>query len=315
MSVWGVTLGDVTTNSLLSYLAVTIVLFGISLGGQSTFEDQKHQERVRRSVGAVGVLMAVAALVLTTFAVGATFSDVRRIPALVVILPAAATCWLLGMEVGRFVVPDHETQLTGTAASLSKAEDRLRRVESSIPEAASVKPPLWIILGHAFAFSVIAELAIEQKSENTWVIACVTFVGMAMGLIVFTQLGAGSLGVESQLAAFGMCAMAFILYAVLLSMFNIIALFTSEAPVECIAVLYGAELLVPILCSHLWRMLPEALFTASLSGAMAWVFRNDSLRTVRNLTRRLNDLERLRATAAPKGLRERLRAAGRTFVS
>jgi hypothetical protein len=39
---WGVALGDTTVNALLTYSTVTLVLYGISIGGQAAFTDSEH---------------------------------------------------------------------------------------------------------------------------------------------------------------------------------------------------------------------------------------------------------------------------------
>lgn len=51
MPEWGVALGDTTVNALLTYATVTLVLYGISVGGQAAFTDSEHRRRIRLSVG------------------------------------------------------------------------------------------------------------------------------------------------------------------------------------------------------------------------------------------------------------------------
>ncbi|MBF4625420.1 hypothetical protein [Clavibacter sp. VKM Ac-2872] len=306
----GAALGDSTINAMLSYTAVTLVLFGISLGGQATFDDKRHQERIRRGVGAVGVLMAVSALVLVIFAIAAPFSDVSKLPALVVVVPSAIICWSLGIEIGRFVVPDHRTQLEGTRASLARGEGRRQRLPRQTSGTWLAHLLVW---AYAFAIAAATGLALGTSGMSAWLIASFSFVGVGVGLYLCLQLAATSLVVERLIFRVGIRFAAWLFFALMVLFTDAAIYVTGLASSTDLTVLLGLQLLIPLLFVRLGSKAPQFLVDVSLGGALARVCADDLERQISNLTTRLSELERLSRSAAPVGVRSRLRAGWEGF--
>lgn len=122
---WGWDLRETTAGALLAYVALALVLYGISLGGQSSFSSAVERTRVRRSVGALGALLAISAASLTVFAVAGATAHPALGPALVVIIPTALFTWVFGVEVSRFVVPRHGRQLQMAKDQVALLDARL----------------------------------------------------------------------------------------------------------------------------------------------------------------------------------------------
>jgi hypothetical protein len=306
----GAALGDSTINAMLSYTAVTLVLFGISLGGQATFEDKRHQETIRRGVGAVGVLMAISALVLVIFASAAPLSDVSKLPALVVVVPSAIICWSLGIEIGRFVVPDHRTQLEGTRASLMRAEGRRTRLPRKTSGTWLAHLLVWV---YAFAIAAATGIALGTSGMSTWLIASFSFVGVGVGLYLCLQLAAVSLVVERRWFRVGIRFAAWLFFGLMVLFTDAGIYLTGLASSVNLTILFGLQLLIPLLFVRVARRAPQFLVDVSLGGALARVCADDLERQISNLLTRLVELERLSESAAPVGVRSRLRAGWEGF--
>lgn len=133
MPAWGWDLRQDTLPTLLAYFAAALVLYGISRGGQGTFTGVVERNRVRRTVGTLGALLAMCAASLGVLAVAATFRHPTSVPALVVVVPMTSICWVLGVESSRFVVPRHARQFEMAVEQLERLRAQIARLPRRVP--------------------------------------------------------------------------------------------------------------------------------------------------------------------------------------
>lgn len=79
----------------------------------------------------VGILVAVSALALAVFTIGAAIVDGSQWVLLVVIVPMGLICWVQGLEVGRFAVPAHRVQLDAARTTLTTVTNRITNIRAA----------------------------------------------------------------------------------------------------------------------------------------------------------------------------------------
>ncbi|WP_071303251.1 hypothetical protein [Curtobacterium sp. MCBA15_013] len=195
LATWGDALHDDTATTLLAFVAAVLVLYGISIGGQSSFQKRVDRDNARRSAGALGVLVAVSAMVLFVFGVSAAISDPKYVPSLVVIVPTTVICWYLGIEVGRYVVPNLRQQMI-TARQQEAALSQRR--ETLTEDFAAGGTIVLIIGGRAFGLAVVSMITVAVTAmPRRWEVIVgsggIAFLGGAVTLALYALIAASSL--------------------------------------------------------------------------------------------------------------------------
>jgi hypothetical protein len=287
MSTWGHELRDVSVNAVLSYAAVCLVLFGISLGGQSNFDDQKHRDNVRRGVGVVGLVVAAATLSLTALAIAAALRNPTDIPGLVVIIPTAIVGWTLGIEVGRYVVPEHSVQLSSARKKLEDAQSRLGRLPLTARRAWSAHLSIAMAAAcGAFAGAVIT----GQTSGAFWFVATSTFITNSVALLFLTHLFADTLTMLSRKKKYGTQFLYYLVFVFIELLVNgLILRAATSSPLTSIS-----ALLVQLALPLLFLLRPPSgrqwIVDISLAGAAARFGANNLATQVSVMTRRVDRL-------------------------
>jgi hypothetical protein len=195
LATWGAALHNDTATTLLAFVAAVLVLYGMSIGGQSTFQKRIDRDTTRRSAGVLGILVAVSAMALFIFAVSAAVSNPKLWPSLVVIVPTTIICWYLGIEVGRYVVPDLRQQLR----TAQQQEVTLKQRREALPEDRA--EGAWtasVIAIRALVFAVLAMAAVAATMQpRDWgvVLAAggIALVGSGVALMLYALLAASTL--------------------------------------------------------------------------------------------------------------------------
>lgn len=297
---WGAALQTSTIAALLTYTPVVLVLFGISLAGQADFVDVEHRRKIRQSIGLIGIVIAGSAMLLAAFAVAASLDEPRRAPLLVIVIPTAGICWVLGLEVGRFVVPAHQVQLSSAYETLHSAQQRL----AALPQPAK---NIWIAhltaIGHALILGVVTGIIVQSiYGTGFWIAALVGSVGTSGGLLMLLQINAGTLNSARRGMRLWTRIWTYLSYVAIVVFSN--ASLTSIAPKAALAllVLTAAELLVPLLFRRPSASAPNWTAQLTLSGAIARVAADDLKRGIRSTQRRIATLEALQQQTGPSRL-------------
>jgi hypothetical protein len=285
---WGKTLGDSTVNALLSYTAVTLVLFGISIGGQAAFEDPRHRQRIRRGVGLIGILIAVSALTLAVFTIGAAVVDGSQWALLVVVFPMALICWVLGLEVGRFAVPAHGVQLDTARTTLTTVTDRITNIRAA---SASGWIANLVVLGYGIITGLATGAVVEMLAgRGFWPASLIAAIGACSSLMLLLQICANTVAGTSRWRQVGTWVMTYAIYFIIVAYANVgLIKLAPEASIGIVAV-FVLELLLPVLFG-----IPapgrQALVNLTLRGALARVALQDLERQRDSTQRRINLLE------------------------
>ncbi|WP_182067198.1 hypothetical protein [Curtobacterium sp. ME12] len=286
---WGKTLGDSTVNALLSYTAVTLVLFGISIGGQAAFEDPRHRQRIRRGVGLIGILIAVSALALAVFTIGAAVVNGSQWALLVVVFPMALICWVLGLEVGRFAVPAHGVQLDAARITLTTVTDRITNIRAA---SASGWTANLVVLGYGTVLGLVTGAVVQVLAgRGFWPASLVAAIGACSGLMLLLQICANTVAGPSRWRQVGTWAMTYAIYFIIVTYANIALIkIAPQASIGIVAV-FVLELLLPVLFGI---RTPErqALVNLTLRGALARVALQDLERQRDSTQRRIDLLEK-----------------------
>lgn len=293
LATWGADLHSDTATTLLAFVAAVLVLYGMSIGGQSTFRKRIERDRTRRSAGALGILVAMSAMALFIFGVSAAISDLKYAPSLVVIVPTTTICWFLGIEVGRYVVPDHRQQLT----TARQQKLTLTQKKNALPEdRAQGQSVALIILSRTAAFTVVSMIIVAvtmRPFEWGSVLAAggVAFIGSGVSLTVYALITASALveptrwkRVMTRLAASFM----YVLAAVLFAGFMVVVVPTAWAG---IAVLLVGLLLAPIGYHVKQPQSGTPRATRTLRAAMVGIEAHSLDQTSNALNERLQELE------------------------
>jgi hypothetical protein len=242
LATWGAALHKDTATTLLAFVAAVLVLYGMSIGGQSTFRKRIDRDTTRRSAGVLGVLVAVSAMALFVFAVSAAVSDPRLWPSLVVIVPTTIICWYLGIEVGRYVVPDLRQQLR----TAQQQEVTLKQRQEALPAGRSEGAWAALIIAiRALVFAVLAMVAVAVTMQPLdWgaVLAAggIALIGSGVALMLYALLAASTLVEPTRwkrvLTVFGAGFM-YLLTAVLFTGFMIVVVPTAWAGIAALLLL------------------------------------------------------------------------------
>lgn len=311
MPEWGVALGDTTVNALLTYATVTLVLYGISIGGQAAFTDSEHRRRIRLSVGAFGVLLAASALTLGTFAVAATFIEPHRLPALIVVVPMVILCWVLGLEVGRFIVPAHHVQLDAARQARDITVQRL----GALPRPSrNIWTAHLVTIGYGVAAGIVTGCVVQLIVGRGFMAGfLVGVIGTSAGLLMLLQINAGTIEAPSRASRLWSRGLSFAGYAALVLLVNTgLAIAAPAATYGLLAVTIG-ELLLPALFHRPPDRLPQWVVELSLSGAISRVAADDLTRGLKTTQRRIDDLEALQHGKRGLSLRARVASALRAL--
>lgn len=304
---WGNALGDAAVNALLTYTTVTLVLYGISIGGQAAFIDNEHRRRIRRSVGAIGILIAAAALTLGALAVAAAVTDSQRIPVLVVVLPLVGLCWVLGLEVGRFVVPAHHVQLDAARQTAEIAERRL----AALPRPSrNVWTAHLATIGHGLLAGIATGCVVQAfAGRGFYGGLLVGTVSTTAGLLMLLQINAGTLEAPGRAGRLWTRGLTFTGYALLVLFASGVLLLAAPAATAGLIPLFICQLALPLLFRRPLVSVPSWVVELSLSGAIARVAADDLQRGLRTTRRRIRDLETLEQGHRDPSLRSRIVAA------
>jgi len=285
---WGRTLGDSTVNALLSYTAVTLVLFGISIGGQAAFEDPRHRQRIRRGVGLIGILIAVSALTLAVFTIGAAVVDGSQWALLVVVFPMALICWVLGLEVGRFAVPAHGVQLDSARTTLTTVTARIANIQ--VATALGWTANL-VVLGYGIVAGLVTGAVVEVLAgKGFWLASLVGAIGVCAGLMLLLQICANTVAGPSKWRQVGTWAMTYVFYLFIVTYATVALIkLAPEASIGIVAV-YVVELLLPVLFG-IRTPGRQALVNLTLRGALSRVALQDLERQRDSTQRRVDLLE------------------------
>ncbi|MDA3803704.1 hypothetical protein PED38_02725 [Clavibacter sp. CT19] len=285
---WGKALNpsSIAANSL--FLATTLVLFGISVGGQATFESQRHKASIRRSVGWIGVLFASAALALCVFEIAAVIVAPETAPLLVVTIPTGIACWYFGVEIGRYIVPDFAVQLKDTQASLKSAKER----KEDAPAAASTTA---IAYATTCAYGVLmgwgTAAVAGQHGLPFWTAFGLSSAYSTMALILLMELSADTLVTEKRLGAFAIRVAAYLMYVMMFAIVDLSILATSGVgDAEGLLILF-IKLAAPALFLRLPAETPQWIIDVSLSGALAGIYKRNVGQAVTRLEARVSRLK------------------------
>ncbi|MFT7767134.1 hypothetical protein [Clavibacter tessellarius] len=285
----GKSLGETTVTAILAYTAVALVLYGISLGGQSSFDNADHRARVRRSVGVVGLLVAMAAMVLAVFAIGAAWADATAFPSLVVVLPMTVICWALGIEVGRFNVADRDTQLLRARSDLARIQVQLRGLLGRSRRRAFV---YLAMAAHVTPLAIASAVAFDATPLVRMLNFAFSFLASFLNLSFLAHASAASLVASPRIRRVGARAGFYGIYAVLAALFSL-CLFVAqpEAPnVWALAFTSGLALLLPALF-HKFPFLRSGMRDLSLPSALARICFNDLMQAERRAAERIKEIE------------------------
>jgi hypothetical protein len=289
LATWGNTLEGSSVSAIFSYLATTLVLFGISVGGQSQFASQRHQLSVRRSVGVVGILVAMAALSLVVFDVAAAFTSPDAIPLLVVIIPMATVAWYFGIEVGRYLVPSYETQLSGAEKSESDTVERLMRVP---PATGSTALAYATVLVFAALMGILTASPTGQQGPHLWELAALAAAFFGVTFILIIQTCAETLVSDNPWSTFGLRLMAYAIYTAMTMTIDLSTYIRYPIEDSNLIGLFIIQMLAPVLFFiPLPTRAPQWMIDVSLSGALARVCERDLERRLKDARSRVDRLQ------------------------
>ncbi|OQJ63136.1 hypothetical protein B5P24_09100 [Clavibacter tessellarius] len=268
---------------------MALVLYGISLGGQSSFDNADHRARVRRSMGVVGLLVAMAAMVLAVFAIGAACVDAMARPSLVVVLPMTVICWALGIEVGRFNVADRDTQLLRARSDLARIQIQLRGLLHRSRRRAFV---YLAIAAHVAPLAIASAAVFDAAPSVRMFNFAFSFLAAFLNLSFLAHASAASLVASPRIRRVGARAGFYGMYAVLAALFSL-CLFVAQPeapPVWTLAFTSALALLLPTLFHKIF--MPESrLRELSLSTALARICFNDLMQAERRAAERIREIE------------------------
>jgi hypothetical protein len=312
MATWGWTLRDATPETLLTYVALALVLYGISLGGQSAFKDTAERARVRRSVGVMGAALAMSAMALCIFAIAGTTAHSKLIPLLVVIVPTTVATWTLGIEVSRFVVSAHGKQLENARAQLTSVEARITALGRHAPIRRGSNrlerlplPDISIALTSIVLRAAVIGLVVGLTATATTTAPAldgflpatlISTIFSAGGLIMFAGITSGNLVIKSKRSRWWTSTVATVLYVLLLLLgfVNLLTIVPNAEPATLAFLIFG--LLSPVGFRRRWasKQPSAGRWAWSLRGALV-AFEGSSLSYNKNQTaRRIDELEHLK---------------------
>jgi hypothetical protein len=262
VSSWGESLHAVSSDALLGYLAATLVLYGISYGGQATFEDPEQRRTVRRIVGLIGVVIAVGSLALVVFATGAAIAKPAYTAVLIiVVIPMASLSTVLGAAVGRFTVPNHAEQVAEANAEIIA----LGTVRAALPgRSRSSGQAVTTLVGYGAAHAAVALLLVGQLTWPAVLAAVVSGAAFAAAVTQWVLTDAVRGTERNRVARFGFRLFAVSLYLLLtLAALTIAIRAASPQAVLLLSLLCIGELFLAFL---LYRPLP-----ANAAGWVRWV--------------------------------------------
>jgi hypothetical protein len=314
MATWGSALSRATPDALLAYVALTLVLYGISIGGQSAFPSASERTRVRRTVGFMGAILAMSTMALFFFSIAAAIADQSLVPPLLIIVPTALPAWLLGVEVSRFVVPRHGRQLELAEEQLTLVETQLARLPAYVEPLAQAAVSLaarGIGVGLLLGVTVIFEA--PRLFLPTFLIG-LTFCSLSLGLV--SGITSSNI-VETKRRSRGTAtAMAGIFFGllVLLGAANLLAM-SGSALIASAVFLVVMPLLLISYRGQATSPVPtgERRRWSLRAGAIA--LEDDSLRRKKqHLEGRINQLRQTSASPPPRTARKRILAAVRELL-
>ncbi|MBT2501527.1 hypothetical protein [Curtobacterium sp. ISL-83] len=268
-----------------------IALFGASLGGQVLLQADTPRATLRRVIGALGIVLAIAAFLLaslTAIGISQTSAAVSALPS---VLAGGAVTWVLGVECGRFVVPDFDRQRATTVDALTHINAKLDRLPRP---ARTLHGAYGTLAGWSILVALIAPVAVVRSSAvDSGIVFALEAVFLFASLSMLTQLTASTMTEPSRGRRILSRGFWFAVYTVLILFSSAVAILVApEAPVA-ILVATTVELLLPIGFLSLARGVPQPLIDMSLGGALGRVAMRDLERARESAQRRLVELDEI----------------------
>ena len=307
----GASFSNLGTSAMLQFPGWAFALLGLTAGGQVVLQNKSARLSLRRVLGLLGSILALAALTITVFMVAACLTTVERVPNLFVVLPAAALTWGVAVECARFIVPDFSVQLDGAQSQLDSVVERQRRVP---PATATTVGAYLTLVGAGLIVGLATAALLVRTSAFLAVLGFgVTALSIVIGLYLYAQLTSPALVQPSRPRRFWVRTGGSLMYAalVLLSSLNLVVAAPSAwVGLGCMFIL---ELLLPLAFLRLPDGSPQGLINISLGGALARFLRDDLDRAEISARNRLVELEAHAANGGQASFAKRLTNAITAF--
>lgn len=285
----GVVISNVSSGAAEQYAQWAITFFGLTAGGQFILQYATQSAGLRRMFGLVGMVLAAAALVLIILAIAAIFEKPDTLGALPTVIPGCFITWVVGIECGRFVVPDFHRQRELLEAHLADLERKLHRLPRA---AASTAGAYRALLGWSALVGLVTAAAVLPAGlVPVGATFGVTTLLTGVNLFVLSQMTAATLVQPSASKRFWTRAFWYLVFAVI-AVFTVASVLplSPGAEIPLSAALVG-DLMLPIAFLRLPGSAPAWLLNRSLGGVLARVERNDLERMRTAALKRRDELD------------------------